>query len=68
MQFVEEDYSNFIKNDINTLHKLNFNFNIKDRYIKVENNQGNKFKCQTPLLKILKPLHITYNKKKNSCK
>jgi len=64
MQFVEENYSEFIQNDMNDLHKLTFDFSIKDRYIKVYDENNNKFKFQTPLLRVLKPIHVTYNKKK----
>ena len=67
MIFEEENYDNFVKNDINSIINLNFNFNLNDRFVHVKDNEGNYFKCQTPFLKILKPLHVTLNKKKNNC-
>jgi len=64
MIFEEEDYENFAKNEINHLSNLNYEFSLNDRFVHVKDNQGNYFKCQTPFLKILKPLHVTLNKKK----
>ena len=64
----EEDYEKFTKNDINNLTNLNFDFNLNERFVHVKDNEGNYFKCQTPFLKILKPLHITLNKKKTIAK
>jgi len=68
MIFEEEDYDNFVKNDINSIINLNYDFNLNDRFVHVKDNEGNYFKCQTPFLKILKPLHITLNKKKTIAK
>ena len=61
---MEQDYETFNKNDINTLGNLNYNFVINDRYVHVKDDDNNYFSCQTPFLKILKPVHITLNKKK----
>lgn len=61
MNFVEEE-------NIYNFNNLNFEFNLNDRFVHVKDNDGNYFKCQTPFLKILKPLHITLNKKKTIAK
>jgi hypothetical protein len=61
---IEDDYEKFNKEDINNLNKLNYNFNLNDRFINVTDQDGKHFKCQTPFLKILKPSHVTLNKKK----
>lgn len=61
---IEDDYEKFNKEDVNNLNKLNYNFNLNDRFINVTDKDGKHFKCQTPFLKILKPYHITLNKKK----
>lgn len=50
------------------LTKLNFKFNLNDRFIYVTNNKDEYFSCNTPFLKILKPIHITLNKKKTISK
>jgi hypothetical protein len=50
------------------LTKLNFKFNLNDRFIYVTNNKEEYFSCNTPFLKILKPIHITLNKKKTIAK
>jgi hypothetical protein len=54
--------------NISKLHKLNFNFSIKDRFINVFDNNGDHFEFQTPFLKVLKPSHTTLNKKKTIAK
>ena len=61
MNFQEEEYTQNFSN-------LNFEFSLNDRFVHVKDNEGNYFKCQTPFLKILKPLHITLNKKKTIAK
>ena len=61
---IEDDYEKFNNEDINSLNKLNYNFNLNDRFINVTDQDGKHFKCQTPFLKILKPCHVTLNKKK----
>ena len=55
---------------INNLNQLNFNFKINERFIysTYENDKSKYFEFQTPFLKILKPIHNTYNKKKTIAK
>ena len=45
---------------------LIFNFDSKNRLIKCTTNKNEKFKFNTSLLKVLKPIHISINKKKNT--
>ena len=54
--------------NISELQNLNFDFSIKDRFVDVKDNNGNYFGCQTPFLKVLKPVHTTLNKKKTIAK
>ena len=61
-------YEEFNNSDINSLSNLNFNFVLNERFIYVTDNDGNYFSCQTPFLKVLKPMHITLNKKKTIAK
>ena len=68
MNFEDEDYSKFTNNDINYLNNLNFTFNVHDRFVHVKDSENNYFKCSTPFLKILKPVHTTLNKKKTVAK
>ena len=68
MSFNDDSYDNFNKNDINNLGQLNFDFVLEHRFIHVKDNEGNYFKCQTPFLKVLKPIHTTLNKKKSIAK
>lgn len=68
MYFEEDNYDKFNKESINNLNKLNYNFVLDDRFIYVTNEDGEPFMCQTPFLKILKPIHATLNKKKTIAK
>ena len=68
MNFVEENYDKFNKEEINNLNKLNFNFELNERFVNVKDENENYFKCQTPFLKVLKPIHTTLNKKKTVAK
>ena len=68
MNFEDENYDKFNNDDINNLNKLNYTFNINERFIHVKDNNGEYFTCKTPFLKILKPMHITLNKKKTIAK
>ena len=68
MNFEEDNYDKFNKDDINNLNKLNFDFVLNDRFIHVKDENGNYFQCQTPFLKVLKPIHTTLNKKKTIAK
>jgi hypothetical protein len=66
---VEEDnYEHFNNETINELSKLKYKFNLYDRFITVKDENGNFFKAQTPFLKVLKPIHNTFNKKKTIAK
>ena len=66
---VEEDnYEHFNNETINELSKLKYKFNLYDRFITVKDENGNFFKAQTPFLKVLKPVHNTFNKKKTIAK
>ena len=47
---------------------LNYKFNLNERFIHVTNETNDNFMCETPFLKILKPVHVSLNKKKNNCK
>jgi hypothetical protein len=68
--YVEEDdaYERFNKEDINNLNELNYNFVLSQRFVNVKDNNGKHFRCQTPFLKVLKPVHVTLNKKKTIAK
>ncbi len=67
--YVEEDnYDKFKEDSVNILSTLNYRFVLNQRFVEVKDNQGNYFKCQTPFLKVLKPMHITLNKKKTVAK
>ena len=68
MNFEEDNYDKFNKDGINNLNKLNFDFVLNDRFIHVKDENGNYFQCQTPFLKVLKPIHTTLNKKKTIAK
>ena len=46
------------------MHNLNYKFIINERYVHAKNDEGKYFECETPFLKILKPVHILLNKKK----
>lgn len=60
----EEDYEHFKRDEVNHLNKLNYTFNINQRFINVKDINDSPFKCQTPFLRVLKPIHVTLNKKK----
>jgi hypothetical protein len=68
MLLADESYDNFNYNDINSLSKFNYKFSLNERFIHVKDNHGNYFGCQTPFLKVLKPIHVTLNKKKTIAK
>jgi len=68
MNIEDENYDKFNNDDINNLNKLNYTFNINERFIHVKDDNGEYFTCKTPFLKILKPMHITLNKKKTIAK
>jgi hypothetical protein len=68
MEFQDENYDDFNNNEVNNLSSLNYNFVLNDRFVHVVDDKGYYFKCQTPFLKILKPMHTTYNKKKTVAK
>ena len=51
--------------NLNNLDKLNFNFEYKNRLIRSIFDDKEYFKFDTPFLKVLKPIHISTNKKKN---
>jgi len=67
--YVEEgDYENFKNEEINNLSKLNFEFNLSKRFVDARYNNDEYFSIQTPFLKVLKPMHVTLNKKKTIAK
>jgi len=68
MLLENESYDNFNHNDINNLSKFNYKFLLNERFIHVKDKNGNYFECQTPFLKVLKPIHVTLNKKKTVAK
>jgi hypothetical protein len=68
MYVEEEDYEHFKRDEVNYLNKLNYQFNLNQRFVNVKDDEGNYFKCQTPFLKVLKPVHVTLNKKKTIAK
>jgi len=68
MLLADESYDNFNYNDINNLSKFNYKFSLNERFIHVKDKNGNYFGCQTPFLKVLKPIHVTLNKKKTIAK
>jgi hypothetical protein len=68
MLLPEESYDKFNYNDIDNLSKFNYKFCLNERFIHVKDNDNNYFGCQTPFLKVLKPIHVTLNKKKTIAK
>jgi hypothetical protein len=63
-----ESNDKFTYTDIDHLSNYNYTFSLKDRFIHVNDDNGNYFGCQTPFLKILKPIHSTLNRKKEIAK
>ena len=68
MYFEDETHDKCNNFDINNLNTLNFNFVLNDRFIYVKDQENNYLKCQTPFLKVLKPIYTTLNKKKTIAK
>jgi len=68
MYVEEEDYDNFKREEVNYLSDLRYEFNLNQRFVNVRNDEGKNFRCQTPFLKVLKPIHVTLNKKKTIAK
>jgi len=54
--------------NISELNNLHFDFEYKKRFIHAYLNETNYFTFNTPLLKVLKPVHVSFNKKKNLSK
>lgn len=50
---------------LENFNKLNFNFEYKNRLIRSVYDNNEYLKFDTPFLKVLKPIHINTNKKKN---
>ena len=50
------------------MNNLSFDFKLNERFVYVTNKDGSYYEFQSPFLKVLKPIHITYNKKKNIAK
>jgi hypothetical protein len=50
------------------MNNLRFDFKLNERFVYVTNEDGSYYEFQSPFLKVLKPIHITYNKKKNIAK
>ena len=68
MYIEDNNYERFNKEEINHLDQLKYNFVLSQRFVHVKDNEGKNFKCQTPFLKVLKPMHVTLNKKKTIAK
>ena len=58
---------NFKENNL-SFDKLYFTFNLNDRFVYAKDEEGNYFSHETPFLKILKPVYVTFNKKKEIAK
>ena len=56
------------KNYIENINQLKFRFSINERFIYAKNDMNKYFEFESPFLKVLKPIHITYNKKKTISK
>jgi midasin len=54
--------------NLNNYSNLKFNFEYKNRIITCNFDENNYFTIETPFLKVLKPMHVSFNKKKNSTK
>ena len=54
--------------NLNNYSNLKFNFEYKNRIITCNFDKNNYFTIETPFLKVLKPMHVSLNKKKNSTK
>ena len=54
-----------IKN-LENFNKLRFNFEYKNRLIRINFDDNEYFKFDTPFLKVLKPIHSNTNRKKNT--
>jgi hypothetical protein len=50
------------------MNNLRFDFKLNERFVYVTNEDGSYYEFQSPFLKVLKPIHIIYNKKKNIAK
>ena len=56
------------KNYIENINQLKFRFSINERFIYAKNDINKYFEFESPFLKVLKPIHVTYNKKKTISK
>ena len=71
MEVVEETKSNYNMNyieKINNISNLSFNFDYKNRFIYSNFEDDSNLVIETSFLKILKPIHVSNNKKKISSK
>lgn len=71
MEVVEETKSNYNMDyieKINNISNLSFNFDYKNRFIYSNFEDDSNLVIETSFLKILKPIHISNNKKKISSK
>ena len=69
MRFLKKKIIYFIDKMIKNLEnysELNFNFEYKNRMIRSTFENNEYFKLDTPFLKVLKPIHVSTNKKKKS--
>ena len=69
MEVVEETKSNYNMNyieKINNISNLSFNFDYKNRFIYSNFEDDSNLVIETSFLKILKPIHVSNNKKKIS--
>ena len=51
--------------NLNNYSNLKFDFEYKNRIIKCKFDENNYYTIETPFLKVLKPIHVSLNKKKN---
>lgn len=61
-------WNNEVVNNIDEINNLSFRFAINERFVYAKNSNNKYFQFQSPFLKVLKPVHIIYNKKKSVSK
>jgi hypothetical protein len=61
-------WNNEVINNIDEINNLSFRFSINERFVYAKNSNNKYFQFQSPFLKVLKPVHVIYNKKKSISK